>query len=106
MGMATLFETDFITQNFARSIFSILAPPLVANEEWAKNETSFENDLTERITEPAAATACFFLAFALGSLSAALSKTISAPFERVKMIMQCIDNEVKSNEESKEDKLK
>ena len=29
-------------------------------------------------------------------------KTISAPFERVKMIMQCIDNEVKTKQETKE----
>ena len=31
-------------------------------------------------------------------------KTISAPFERVKMIMQCIDNEVKTKQETKEKK--
>merc|ERR1711917_178383 len=85
---ATLFETDFITQVTEGQNNSSLAL-----DELAKNET-FQNDL-ERITEPAAQTACFFLAFALGAFSALLSKTISAPFERVKMIMQCIDNEVK-----------
>ena len=65
--MATLFETDFITQVAQGQNDSILAL-----DELAQNET-FQNDL-ERITEPAAQTACFFLAFALGAFSALLSK--------------------------------
>ena len=65
--MATLFKTEFITQVIAQGQNnSILALEL------AKNET-FQNDL-ERITEPGAATACFFLAFTLGAFSALLSK--------------------------------
>ena len=32
-------------------------------------------------------------------------KTISAPFERVKMIMQCIDNEVKTTEKQPDDEF-
>ena len=65
--MATLFQTDFLTQVAQGQNNSILAL-----DELAYNET-FQNDL-ERITEPAAATACFFLAFALGAFSALLSK--------------------------------
>ena len=65
--MATLFETNFLTSVAQEQNASILAL-----DELAKNET-FQNDL-ERITEPAAATACFFLAFALGAFSALLSK--------------------------------
>ena len=65
--MAKLFETDFIIQVTEGQNNSILAL-----DELAKNET-FQNDL-ERIAEPAAQTACFFLAFALGAFSALLSK--------------------------------
>ena len=66
--MATLLKTEFITQVIAQGQNN----SILALDEWAKNET-FQNDL-ERITEPGAATACFFLAFALGAFSALLSK--------------------------------
>ena len=65
--MATLFETDFIIKVTEGKNNSILAL-----DELAKIET-FQNDL-ERITEPAAQTACFFLVFALGAFSALVSK--------------------------------
>ena len=32
---------------------------------------------------------CFFITFLLGALAAVFSKTISAPFERIKIIQQC-----------------
>ena len=66
--MATLLKTELITQVIAQGQNN----SILALDEWAKNET-FQNDL-ERITEPGAATACFFLAFALGAFSALLSK--------------------------------
>jgi len=36
---------------------------------------------------------CFFVSFTLGGIAACIAKTISAPFERVKLIQQCLHNQ-------------
>ena len=78
--MATIFDSSSITPISTQNVTFFEA---------------IESSTTERTQDSGALAACFFLAFTLGAISALLSKTISAPFERVKMIMQCIDSEVK-----------